>query len=71
MQVSDFIGIVIVAVLALSAAVGKVGFDMGYNEARADLAKPIEYRCVEGQVYKSNTAFLIATSQKCRPLEGK
>lgn len=71
MQVSDFIGLTLVCAGALAVASGKIGYDLGYDEARSDYSKPIEYTCIEGQVYKNNTAFLVATSQKCRPLEGK
>ena len=44
-------------------------YDLGYNNARAELSQPSKYRCYEQTVYRSTQGYWENTGQKCRSIE--
>ena len=49
--------------------IGYAMYQQGYADARYDYSQPIKYRCHEGIVYRSNSAYWEKTNQSCKPLE--
>lgn len=44
-------------------------YDLGYNNAKAELSRPSKYRCYEQTVYRSTQGYWENTGQKCRSIE--